>query len=180
MYDHLLVRYGELGLKGDNQGYFKSTLINNIKRTVGSTGGRLSSNRTASTPGQNLDETIMLLQRVFGLVSLSPVITTTPELEAIDQAALAIIRAKTPRTFKIETRRANKSFPLDSMQVSREIGGRVLEQYPEIRVDVHNPELTVRIEIRAEDCYVYDELALRRRTPGRKPAAGPCCCFQVV
>lgn len=160
MYDHLLVRYGELGLKGDNRGYFKSTLINNIKKAVEPAGARLNSkdNRILLTPGNKPEDTIQLLQRVFGLVSLSPVINTISELEAISQAALQIINSNSPRSFKIETRRANKSFPLDSMQVSREVGSIILEQHPEIMVDVHHPEITVHVEIRAEESYVYDKV----------------------
>lgn len=160
MYDHLMVRYGELGLKGDNRGYFKSALNNNIKKAVETAGSGLSikDNRILLTPGLKMEDTIQLLQRVFGLVSLSPVITVASDLDAIYQAAQSIIYAKQPRSFKIETRRANKSFPLDSMQVSREIGGRILEHSPEIRVDVHNPELTVYIEIRADNSYIYDEI----------------------
>lgn len=160
MYKLLLLRYGELGLKGKNKGQFIKRLQENIKRAlpdkeVINTWGRLW------LPLDNdLDETLAALKNVFGLYSVSPVIKCSRDLEEIAAAAKTVLVNSTSpgQSFKIESRRSDKTFPLKSPELSAKIGGMVLAQvgdtYP---VDVRNPEQRIDIEVRNEGVYVYGE-----------------------
>ncbi|MGI5874482.1 MAG: tRNA uracil 4-sulfurtransferase ThiI [Bacillota bacterium] len=162
MYKLLLLRYGELGLKGKNKGQFISRLEDNIRRAlpgkeVLSTWGRLWVRLD-----DDLEETVAKLRNVFGLYSVSPVIECARdgELSAIADAAEAVLRASLPRggTFKFESRRSDKSFPLTSPELSKTIGGMILPRMgKEYTVDVRCPDARVDIEVRREGVYVYGE-----------------------
>lgn len=160
MYKLLLLRYGELGLKGKNKGQFIKRLQENIKRAlpekeVINTWGRLW------LPLDNdLEETVEALKNVFGLYSVSPVIKCSRDLEEIAAAAKTVLvnSAKPGQSFKIESRRSDKTFPLKSPELSGKIGCMVLDDlgdtYP---VDVRHPEQRVDIEVRNEGVFVYGE-----------------------
>ena len=108
----------------------------------------------------DFDEAVEALQRVFGIVEICPVVIYEDQgFEQMAQDVVSYMQARYPGyagSFKVYTRRAKKTYPMTSMEVSAEIGGRILDAFPEASVDVHQPELTVSVEIR-EKIYVYSD-----------------------
>ncbi|MDN4594874.1 tRNA uracil 4-sulfurtransferase ThiI [Polycladomyces subterraneus] len=162
-YDVILIRYGELALKGKNRSDFEDRLLRNIRNKlkdfpdvkVKKTYGRM----LVELNGQAHPPVVERLQEVFGVVGVSPAKRVPTELQALQQAAVALIceRQTRPATFKIAAKRSIKSFPYKSMELNHLIGGYVLKNVDGIKVDVHHPELTVHVEVRAEAAYVYGD-----------------------
>ncbi|HMM07015.1 MAG TPA: tRNA uracil 4-sulfurtransferase ThiI [Clostridiales bacterium] len=160
MYKLLLLRYGELGLKGKNKGQFIKRLEANIRRAlphkeVLNTWGRL----WVPLDG-DMEETVAALSAVFGLYSVSPVIQCGRDLEEIAAAAKTVLETALPQggTFKIESRRSDKTFPLTSPELSQTVGGMVLPQMgKEYTVDVREPRQRIDIEVRKEGIYVFGQ-----------------------
>ena len=171
MYKHLLVRYGELGLKGKNKIRFIQRLTRNIKNALSDMGGvdvRYTWGRiwVSLAAAAQLDEAIERLQKVFGIYSISPVLqcpreaTADDELRVIGAAALQVLRAALPSggTFKVETRRADKSFPLPSPEVTKRVASYLFDNIDEnFSADMYKPQVTVDLEIREEGSYVYGQ-----------------------
>jgi tRNA uracil 4-sulfurtransferase len=159
-----VVRYAEIFLKGQNRRFFEERLQRNLRAAVkpleGAQVQRLHGRMLVDPGPAGVARAIERLQRVFGVASLSPALIAPPELEALADAALALTRAEVARRggplprFKVETRRSDKRFPLPSLEVSKEIGGRIFETLG-LPVDVHEPELTVTIEIGVERSFVF-------------------------
>jgi thiamine biosynthesis protein ThiI len=162
-YDVILIRYGELALKGRNRDLFEEALVRSVKSVLqpfGKTKVRRNYGRMyVELHGEDAQAVMERLQRVFGISSFSPTIQVEPDEETIKQKSLELIKRlqPQPRTFRVETRRADKRFPKSSMEVSRMVGTHILRNVPEIKVDVHNPEVTVNVEIRAEGTYISCE-----------------------
>jgi thiamine biosynthesis protein ThiI len=162
-YDVILIRYGELALKGKNRSDFEARLLRNIRNKlkdfpdvkVKKTYGRM----LVELNGQAYPPVVERLQEVFGVVGVSPAKRVPTELQALQQAAVALIREQPtrPATFKIAAKRSIKSFPHKSMELNHLIGGYVLKNVDGIKVDVHQPEITVHVEVRAEAAYVYGD-----------------------
>jgi len=158
-----LVRYGEIGLKGKNRKFFENRLTANIKRTL-QTVARCkvyqthSRNFVAVLDGDPA-EVLNRLTQIFGIVSISPVAIASLELEAIKLVALREFAAvaRPGLRFKVETRRANKQFPLKSPEVSREVGAYLLAGLADLVVDVRTPEAVLEVEIRENDAYLYTQ-----------------------
>ena len=158
-----MARYGEIGLKGKNRYVFENVLIKRMKEALSGlpmTGIHRTYGRLYVTMenGQELEPALKRLSRVFGLVSVSPAISASLDLEAIEKVAVRSMRDAANlgnTTFKVETRRPNKAYPHKSPEVSRIIGAAVLQQVPSFKVDVHAPEVTLNIEIREDSAYLY-------------------------
>ncbi len=160
MYKLLLLRYGELGLKGKNRGQFIKCLADNIQKV-------LPHKKVESTWGRiwlpledDLDETLAALKNVFGLYSVSPVVRCGRELSEIAEAAHKVLSQSLPTggTFKIESRRSDKTFPMKSPELSATIGGMILDQCgDDYTVDLHHPDQRIDIEVRSEGVYVFGE-----------------------
>jgi thiamine biosynthesis protein ThiI len=169
MYELLLVRYGELGLKGKNKSQFINRLVINIKRSLRD----LATREVKFTWGRiwvpvinDLEQTVQKLQRVFGIYSISPVIKTDKTLEAIQEAALKVLHDSLPQggTFKVETRRSDKTFPLKSPDISKTIGAYLFRNSPDIyKAEMYHPQHTINVEIRDEGAFVFG-----RVIPGAK------------
>ncbi|MGE5418401.1 MAG: THUMP domain-containing protein, partial [Acidobacteriota bacterium] len=118
MYNAILVRYGEIGLKGDNRGYFENTLVRRIEHALQGTETDVvrSSGRIMIVRINDYSDVIIRLNKVFGIVSVSPVRTCAPDMEDILQTSSILFSELSPRpqTFKVESRRSNKKFPLTS------------------------------------------------------------------
>lgn len=163
----ILVRYGEILLKGLNRPVFEKKLIDNIKRAIhplGKVGVFKSQARIyvePQTEDYDFDEALGLLTKVFGIVSVSPVWKIETNYEVIKEKSLIMIKdlldRKAYKTFKVETKRGDKSFPMDSPEISRELGGYILENFPELSVDVKKPEFVFYVEVR-EFTYIYSEI----------------------
>ncbi|KQL45481.1 thiamine biosynthesis protein ThiI [Brevibacillus choshinensis] len=162
-YDVILIRYGELALKGKNRDMFEETLMRSVKSVLRSfykvkvrrNYGRMY----VELHGEDAYEVMDRLKRVFGISSISPTIHVDPDIEVIKERSLELIRQMNPqpRNFRVVTRRADKRYPIPSMEVNRMVGTHILRALPAIKVDVHEPEAIVNIEIRTEGTYVSCE-----------------------
>lgn len=164
----LLVRYGELGLKGKNKNIFISKLVHNMRAalrglegwSVRSTWGRL----WVEVDAAQTELAIERLKKVFGIYSLSPVLQVDAEVDAMTHAALDVLFKALPQggSFKIETRRADKSYPLTSPEISRQVANLMFDQLfakgsSPWDADMHTPDITIHIEVRGEGTFVYGE-----------------------
>ena len=170
----VLVRWGEIFLKGDNRGFFERGLMDNARRAVKRIeGARIdrTHGRLVVWPGEGgARRVVRALERVFGVSSLSTARVMARDVELITAAAVELARAEAPRhvhpSFKIETRRSDKRFPTRSMEVSRIVGAAVASELS-LPVDVHTPAFTVGVEIGYERAFVYCEVV---PGPGGLPA----------
>lgn len=164
-YNKVLVRFGEVGLKGKNRAFFINGLAANIRRALKGLGrgykvttpyGRVFIDLP---PEYDLEEVASSLARVFGLVSFSPVVQTRLDMDAIKAVALKeLLQDGQPETFKVAARRSLKSFALNSMEINRDVGRFLLENCPGLKVDVHNPQRVVSIEIRQEGAFIFSRV----------------------
>ncbi|MFZ5989021.1 MAG: tRNA uracil 4-sulfurtransferase ThiI [Bacillota bacterium] len=163
----ILVRYGEILLKGLNRPVFENKLISNIKRAIHKL-GKVSVNKSQGRiyiepyeENYDFDEAISLLKKVFGIVSVSPVWKIDTDFEVIKEYSLNMVRDLVERkgftTFKVETKRGNKRFPMDSPEISRELGAHLLTNIPSLKVDVNRPSFILYVEVR-EFTYIYSEI----------------------
>ena len=159
--DLFLLKYGELALKGLNKPTFEKKLLNTIKRRLAKLGNfsvRCSQSTIYVEPLCEIDteEVLDLLSKIFGIANICPVVKCEKDLDEIEKTAVELIREyrTTQKSFKVESKREDKSFPLNSPQLSREMGGRILKNINDLKVDVHNPEIMVNVEIR-DKAYVY-------------------------
>lgn len=158
MYSAFLIKYAEIAIKGKNRYIFEDALVHNItyqlKNVEGTFHVRKESGRIyVETEGAyDYDETVEALQRVFGIVGICPVILTEDEgFEKLAQQVIDHINEAYEDknfTFKVDARRARKNYPMNSMEINAAIGERVLEAFPQTKVDVHHPQVMIRIEIR--------------------------------
>ena len=158
----LSISFGEIALKGKNRKYFVDKLISRIKDAIKD----FSYERIYREQGKVYVETsekdfrpiIDRLRKVFGIVYISPCIRVEKDMEAIEKAVIKIMEeklSKSPvKTFKVKTSRVDKSFPIKSPEVSRRIGGVVLKNVDGIKVDLHNPDIYLFIDIK-EEAYIY-------------------------
>lgn len=159
----LLVRYGEIGLKGKNISTFEKKLVNNIKAALKGTESTVGNHHGRIYVYYNENEkndVIRRVKNVFGIVSVSPVIKVDNEVLAIEETILAemtrLVNELGYKTFKVETRRVNKGFPIKSPDFSKRIGGMILSRIPGLKVDVMNPDVLLTIEIR-NTTYIFSE-----------------------
>ena len=155
MRDVLLVRYGEVFLKGANRPHFLKVLTDNIKRAVKPIGGHvwLSDSRIYVSDFEDLQECIRRVTKVFGVYSVSPAVEMEKDFDAIAEKCIEMMQGF-EGSFKVFARRSDKHFPLNSMEIGQELGGRILESNPKLWVDVHKPTHRMNVEIR-DRCYLY-------------------------
>ncbi|MCG7340891.1 tRNA 4-thiouridine(8) synthase ThiI [Staphylococcus auricularis] len=164
IYDHILVRYGELTLKGANRKTFVSQLRSNTKKALMPLQGyKVSANRDRMyielEPDAPLDEMLDRLSGVFGIRSISPVLKIDKTLEAANQQAIAFAQNYAQGdSFKIEVKRSDKQFPMETFELQRDIGEAVLKNTSGIHVDVKYPDHTIKVEVRLDAIYVYDQI----------------------
>lgn len=158
MYKAFLIKYGEIGVKGKNRYLFEDALVKQIRYAlkdidgdfeVSKENGRIYATANAEF---DYDEAVSALQRVFGIIGICPVVQI--EDNGFDDLAEQVIKyidmayPDKNFTFKVNARRARKNYPMDSMEINMELGGRILDAYPELKVDVHNPDVLLQVEIR--------------------------------
>ena len=158
MYKTFLIKYAEIAIKGKNRYIFEDALVKNIKYQLRNVDGsfevRKESGRVyVETDGDyDYDETVATLSRIFGIVGICPVEMHEDEgfeklCEAVIEHINHVYKDKS-FTFKVNARRARKNYPMTSMEINAAVGEKVLEAFPETRVDVHNPQVMINIEIR--------------------------------
>ncbi len=144
----------EITLKGLNRREFEDCLLREIKRRIG-TEYRIDRESGRFFIHAYSDEMIKELQKVFGILRVAVADIVEKDIEAISRTAVEQVGAISgARTFKVESKRADKRFPLNSMELSREVGGDILKAIPDIKVDVHNPDVIVHVEVR-DKAYIY-------------------------
>lgn len=159
----ILVRYGEIILKGLNRPVFEDALVKNIRGALGSVGEvsiRKSQANIYIEPlegEEQADRIVEILKHVFGIVAIIESYESEKSIESVCKTAheafgTALSKAA---TFKVEAKRADKRFPLKSPQICAEVGGYLLENFPNLTVDVHSPDVTVHVDIREENAYVH-------------------------
>jgi len=154
----ILIKYGELTTKKANRKEFVRQLEKNIKEKLDNIEYKLIRNNVRmfiKTDQEN--EVIKRLHDVFGIHSVCKTIEVINDIEIIKEKALELISKEKFKTFKVETNRSNKEFPLPSIKISREVGGYILHNLENITVDVHNPDMLLKVEIRKDETYIYIE-----------------------
>ncbi|MGB9809271.1 MAG: tRNA uracil 4-sulfurtransferase ThiI, partial [Caldanaerobacter sp.] len=157
MKDVLLIKYGELALKGENRSFFENALVKNIKYALRDFDGvkvEKTHGRIYVECEKNVEEAIERLKKVFGIVGITRAKEADLDLEEIFKAAVDLMKSHQGKTFKVETKRPNKAFPYNSMEISRRVGAAVLKNVKNMKVDVHNPDVLLNVEIR-EKAFLY-------------------------
>ena len=157
-YDHIMVRFGELSTKGKNKNLFIKTLAKNIRNSLSEFNGIEIISRFdhiyVKLNDNNPTRIIEILQDVSGIQGLSLVLKTDEDIENLKKVCLELVKQEEGKTFKVHAKRANKKYPIISDQINREIA-KVILQNTELKVDVHNPDILVSVEIRDEGAYVF-------------------------
>ncbi len=167
MFSSFIIKYAEIGVKGKNRYLFEDALVHQIKYALKGCDGE---HRVSKTPGRifldfegefDYDDIIDRLQHVFGISGICPMVRLEMESpEALYQDVVKYFGdtyLDKKKTFKVCARRSNKGYPLDSMELDREIGGALLDAFPELTVDVHNPEISLVVEVR-DKIFIYSEI----------------------
>ena len=164
MYDHILVRYGELTLKGANRKMFVNKLRSNVKQALMPLQGyNVKANRDRMyievTPEADIEEMMRRISKVFGVKSISPVMKIEKDLEVAKAQASDFAKTYAEGdSFKIDVKRSDKQFPYDTYEIQREVGGAVLQGAEHVSVNVRNPDHTIKVEVRLDAVYIYDEV----------------------
>ena len=166
MFKAFLIKYAEIGVKGKNRYLFEDALVAQIKYALKKCEGTFLVRKTQgriyvdALDEFDFDETVEHLKRVFGISGICPVVYVEDEgFEKLCEDVISYIDKVYPdknKTFKVQSRRARKNYPKDSMTINMDLGEAILKAYPEMHVDVHNPDIMLNIEIR-ENIYIYSE-----------------------
>ncbi|MBQ8878027.1 MAG: tRNA 4-thiouridine(8) synthase ThiI [Lachnospiraceae bacterium] len=164
MFTAFLIKYAEIGIKGKNRHLFEEALAQQIKYALKRCEGEFKVTRTQgriyvdALSEFDYEETVEELKTVFGVSGICPVVYAEDEgFEKLAERVVKYMDEVYPDkkiTFKVQARRARKNYPMDSMQINCELGGAILDAFPEIKVDVHKPDVLLNIEIR-EKIYIY-------------------------
>lgn len=149
----ILIKYGELTTKKDNRKFFIKELVNNIRKKIDDIEIEYSLDRMY-IKSNNIDDTISKLKEVFGIYSIIECYKVNTNIDEIKDTILNLLKNRNFKTFKVVTKRSDKSFPISSMEFSSKIGGIILKNI-ESKVDVHNPDIYVNIEIKNGHTYIY-------------------------
>lgn len=164
MFTSFLIKYAEIGVKGKNRYLFEDALVHQIKYALKRCEGSFEVHKAQgriyvdALTEFDYEDTVAQLGTVFGISGICPVVVVEDEgFEQLGKAVVSYIEAAYPeknQTFKVAARRARKDYPMDSMEINVEMGGIILDAFPEMRVDVHHPDILLNIEIR-EKIYIY-------------------------
>lgn len=162
MKEVILIKLGEVVLKGLNRHSFEDILLKNIRRRIGHFGGfdvkeMQSTVYVVPHEGADLDDAAERVAKIFGIAAFSRACEVQKELSAICSGAEKYLHKElsTVKSFKVECKRSDKKFPLTSPQICAEVGGYLNDKFPNLTVDVNNPEFTVRVEVRDFAAYVH-------------------------
>ena len=167
MFRAFLIKYAEIGVKGKNRYLFENALVQQIKYALKRCEGECAVRKTDgriyvdAVSDFDYDETVQHLQKVFGISGICPMVYVEDEgFEKLKGTVVDYMDRVYPvkdRSFKVAARRARKNYPLDSMEINMELGGTILDAFPEMRVDVHKPDILLHVEIR-DKVYLYSEI----------------------
>ena len=156
----ILIKYGELTTKKANRNLFISKIYEQMKELLNNYDVKITKNRVRmfiECHDKDLDEVVNIVKNIFGIHRIVIAYKVKTDIEEIEKNVLNIVKNTEFKTFKVETDRADKSFPIASMDFSKQIGALILKNIPDIKVDVHNPEYLLKIEIRKDYTYIYSK-----------------------
>ena len=167
MYQAFLIKYAEIGIKGKNRYLFEEALVREIARVLRKTDGEFEVTREMgriyvnALSDYDFDEAVDALQHVFGITGICPVVIVEDTgFEDLAKAVVDYMHMVYPdssKSFKVCARRSKKSYPMDSMELNTELGGVILDACPNMRVDVHKPDISLTVEVRSR-IYLYSEI----------------------
>ena len=167
MFTSFLIKYAEIGVKGKNRYLFEDALVNQIKHALKKCEGTFT---VSKTPGRifldaetdfDFDEVVGRLIKVCGIWGICPVVRV--EDEGVDKLCDEVVKyfgevyKDTKKTFKVNSRRSRKNYPLDSMELNAKVGEVLLDAFPDLKVDVHDPDIMLIVEVR-DKIYIYSEI----------------------
>ena len=164
MKEIILLKDGELALKGLNRRTFEDILIKNIRTRLRHAVGEFKFIRSQSTTviepvdeGVDFEKAVDIIQHIFGVVGISRAAQCEKDIDVIRQTAFEYLGDDLAfaRTFKVEAKRSDKKFPMTSPEISREVGGFLLSKFHHLKVDVHNPDIKVTVEIRDNYAFIH-------------------------
>ncbi len=183
-----LIKYGEIGIKGKNRYLFEDALVRQMRFALKDVEGSFYVHKSygrvyVDCEGDyDYEETVESLKRVFGIVGICPVVRLEDQgFEQLKKDVVAYVDEMyldKNKTFKVEARRSKKSYPMTSMEMNCDLGEVILETYPEMKIDVHHPDIRLNVEVR-EEIYLYSEII---PGPGGMPVErmeARCCSFPV-
>ena len=185
MKEIILIKLGEIVLKGLNRKNFEDALMRNLKRRLAKIGEfhvQIAQSTISISPvhdDTDFDEVEDCVSKVFGIAAFSRACVTEKDIDKIKQAAVEYLADTfdTPKTFKVEAKRSDKKFPYKSPEICEEVGGYLSDNFPNISVDVHNPDVTVTVEIR--DFGAYIRAGLIRGAGGIPVGTGGKACVLI-
>lgn len=173
MYTDIVVRYGEISLKGKNRKIFENILIKNVKTGLKQIGDfqieRAFGRIYLRNVGKLVESVIEALIKIPGIVSVSPIVKSKLDIDDAREKALDVLNDALPSggTFKVEAKRSNKQFSLNSPEINRAIGAHLLINFShKLSVDVHNPDTVIHVEVRSDSINIYSRIV---RGPGGLP-----------
>ena len=162
-----LLKYGEIGIKGKNRYLFEDALVRQVRFALKDVDGEFQVHKSQAriyvdcVGDYDYDDAVEHLKRVFGVVGICPVVRMEDQgFDQLKKDVVAYMDEVYPDknlTFKVESRRARKSYPKNSMEINCDLGEAILDAFPEIRVDVHHPDVMLNVEVRNE-IYVYSQI----------------------
>lgn len=154
----ILIKYGELSTKKGNRNYFINTLYNNVKKKLASYDVKINKDRARmyiTFKNEELDSIKAVIDKIFGIHMYHIAYIVVSEEESIKEKVLEILKEKEFSTFKVETKRSDKNFKIHSGDMNNILGGLILKNIAGVKVDVHNPEVLVKVEIRENNTFIY-------------------------
>lgn len=154
----ILIKYGELSTKKGNRNFFINTLYNNVKSKLGMYDVSINKDRAKMTikfRDEDLDDIVKIVGKVFGIHTFNIAYLCDSDEDAIKSTVMEVVSNTNFNTFKVETKRSDKRFTIHSGDLNRILGGMILKNVPNIKVDVHNPDLLLKVEIREDGTYIY-------------------------
>ncbi len=187
MFQAFLIKYGEIAIKGKNRHVFEDALVRQIKYALKKADGSFSVEKQQGRiyvhcldEDYDYDEVVMRLQQVFGIVGICPVVLKDDNgPEQLAQDVVDFVKDAYDEhnfTFKVQARRARKNFPMDSMEINCFVGEKLLDAFPEMSVDVHEPQETIHVEIRETIC-IYSKII---PGPGGMPVGSSGKCMLLL
>lgn len=167
MFQAFLIKYGEIGIKGKNRHLFEDALMKQIRHALKHVEGKFFVRKeqgrifVETESAFAYDEVIVALQRVFGIVGICPMVQAADE--GFDKLAETVndylrkVYGDREMSFKVNARRAKKSYPRTSMEINADLGERILAAFPNMKVDVHKPDVMLDVEIR-DQIYIYSQI----------------------
>ncbi|MCI6676873.1 MAG: tRNA 4-thiouridine(8) synthase ThiI [Clostridiales bacterium] len=167
IFQAFLIKYAEIGIKGKNRYLFEDALVKHIRHSLKCVDGVFTVSKAMGRIYVNVqsdydyDEVIEALQCIFGIVWICPVVQIPDNgFENLSNKVIEYMEQvypEKPKTFKVDSRRSRKNYPLNSQEMNRELGGILLDTFPEMKVDVHHPEMMLHVEVRENCINIYSK-----------------------